>query len=301
MPDHDMAHRILLEGITKRFGSVTAVDSVDLAIDAGQAVALLGPNGAGKTTTLDMMLGLAKPDAGSVQLFGRTPQDAVRAGMVGGMLQTGAPLEGLRVRELVAMVGGLYPDPLSVDTVLEMTGAVSFADSKTATLSGGQAQRTRLAIALVGNPRLLVLDEPTAAIDVEGRREFWQVIEELKSSAKTIVFATHYLEEADQHADRVVLMAKGRVVADGPAASIKSMVTTRTIRMLATGVDPEVVATLPGVASVAIQGATMVVTCTDSDAAIYALTRRFDHLQEIEIVGGTLEEAFFALTETEQQ
>jgi len=299
MTDHD--HRIALRGITKRYGSVPAVEGLDLDIDAGQAIALLGPNGAGKTTTLDIMLGLTKPDTGSVSLFGYPPREASARGLVGGMLQTGTPLEGLRVRELVAMVGSLYPDPLPLEDVLEMTGALDFANTRTESLSGGQAQRTRLAVALVGNPRLLVLDEPTAAIDVEGRREFWQVIEGLKSSRKTIVFATHYLEEADQHADRVVLIAKGRIVADGPAASIKSMVTTRTIRMLADDIDASIVAGLDGVASARVEGATMVVTCTDSDAAIYALTRRFDHLREIEIMGGTLEEAFFTLTHTEEQ
>ena len=167
---------IELAGLTKSYGDVPAVRGIDLAIRPGETVALLGPNGAGKSTTIDMLLGLTRPDAGRVSVFGATPEEAVRAGWVGGMLQTGSPPDHLRVRELVTLMASYYPRPLRVDDVLRLTGAGEFAERRTTKLSGGQAQRVRFAATLVANSELLVLDEPTAGIDVEGRREFWEVM-----------------------------------------------------------------------------------------------------------------------------
>ena len=171
-----------------------------------------------------------------MSLFGGTPADAIASGRVGAMLQTGGLLRDLTVRELVSMMAALYPRPLGVDEVLELTGLQDTAAQRTEKLSGGQAQRVRFACALVSNPDLLVLDEPTVAMDVEGRHAFWATMREFASRGTTIVFATHYLEEADAFADRAVLMAHGRVVADGPTTEIKARVGSRTIR-----------ATLPGV------------------------------------------------------
>ena len=201
---------IRLSNLTKSYGPVRAVRSIDIAIAPGETVALLGPNGAGKTTTIDMILGLTRPDGGTVSVFGMPPADAVKAGAVGGMLQTGSLLEYLSVRELVTMVASLYPHPLAVDEVLHLTGTIDFADQKTTKLSGGQTQRVRFAIALVADPDLLMLDEPTAAIDVEGRREFWAAMRAVAARGKTVVFATHYLEEADAYADRIIVMARGK-------------------------------------------------------------------------------------------
>src|ERR1700722_17170335 len=164
---------IRLDSLTKSYGTVRAVNGIDIVIAPGETVALLGPNGAGKSTTIDMILGLTRPDEGTVSVFGMSPADAVNAGAVGGMLQTGSLLEYLSVRELIAMVASLYPHPLGVDEALHLTGTLDFADQKTTKLSGGQTQRVRFAIALVADPDLLMLDLPTAAIDVEGRREFW--------------------------------------------------------------------------------------------------------------------------------
>ena len=164
-----------------------------------------------------MILGLTRPDHGNVSVFGLAPTAAVRAGKVGGMLQSGSPLDHLRVRELVALMGSYYPHPLDVDYVLRLTGTDGFAKQWTTKLSGGQAQRVRFAASIVGDPELLVLDEPTEAIDVAGRHEFWQAMRALAERGKTIVFATHYLEEADAFADRIVIMARGRIVADRPA------------------------------------------------------------------------------------
>jgi ABC-2 type transport system ATP-binding protein len=291
---------IQLQGLVKTFrtpqGPVRAVRGVDIGIAAGETVALLGPNGAGKSTTIDMLLGLARPDAGTVTLFGGTPQDAIAAGRVGAMLQTGALLRDLTVRELVAMLASLYPHPLDVDEVLALTGIEAIARQRTEKLSGGQTQRVRFAVALVSNPDLLVLDEPTVAMDVEGRHAFWQTMREFASHGTTIVFATHYLEEADAFADRAVLMAHGRVVADGPTTEIKARVGSRTIRATLPGVAEAALLALPGVTGVERRGESIALRCNDSDAAIRALLAAAPAVSDIEISGARLEEAFLELT-----
>jgi ABC-2 type transport system ATP-binding protein len=287
---------IVLSRLSKSYGTVHAVREVDLAIAPGETVALLGPNGAGKTTTIDMMLGLTRPDSGQVSLFGMGPSEAVAAGVVGGMLQTGALLEYLSVRELVSMVASLYPRPLAVDDVLELTGASAFADRRTNKLSGGQTQRVRFAIALVANPDLLVLDEPTAAIDVEGRREFWKAMRAVAAQGKTVVFATHYLEEADSFADRIVVMARGVVVADGSATEITSVGGVRTIRATLPGADPAALSRLPGVRAVEYHGDTVLLSSDDSDAALREFLIRNPAARHVEVRGAGIEEAFLELT-----
>src|SRR5579884_1404092 len=192
---------ILASGLTKSFGPVRAVRGIDFEIQPGDTVALLGPNGAGKSTTIDMLLGLTRPDAGTVSVFGLPPGDAVKSGRVAAMLQVGALIKELSVRELVTMVASLYPHPIEVNEVLRLSGTEEFADQRTNKLSGGQVQRVRFAVALVADAELLVLDEPTAALDVEGRHEFWAAMRSYAARGKTILFATHYLEEADTYAD----------------------------------------------------------------------------------------------------
>ena len=213
-----------MRGLVKTFrssaGPVRAVRGVDIDIAPGETVALLGPNGAGKSTTIDMLLGLSAPDAGDVLVFGMTPSEAVRRGAIGGMLQTGAVIGELTVRELVATMASLYPAPLDVDETLELAGIADLGRRMTNRLSGGQTQRVRFAVAMVSNPDLLVLDEPTVAMDVEGRVQFWQTMRRFVAGGKTVLFATHYLEEADANADRIILMARGEVVADWPATQI---------------------------------------------------------------------------------
>jgi ABC-2 type transport system ATP-binding protein len=291
---------VRLEGLVKSFssptGTVQAVRGVDLEIAGGETVALLGPNGAGKSTLIDMLLGLLRPDAGSVELFGRAPGDAIHDGAVGAMLQTGGLLRGLSVRELLAMMASLYPDPLPVDEVLEVTGTTPFAGRRTERLSGGQTQRVRFAMALVSDPELLVLDEPTVALDVEARHAFWMTMRGIASHGKTVVFATHYLEEADAYADRIVVMAAGRVVADGPPTEIKGMVGTRTIRATLTGAALDTLQRLPGVKTAELRGSSFVLRCSDSDRAIRALLDEFPQARDIEISGAGLEEAFLELT-----
>src|SRR4051812_28508210 len=201
-----------------------------------------------------MLLGLLPPDAGSASMFGRAPRDAVAAGAIGAMLQTGAVIRDVTVRELIVMMAALYPRSLGVDEVIDLVGLREIADRRTEKLSGGQTQRVRFAIALVGDPELLVLDEPTVAMDVEGHRGFWTTMREFAARGKTVVFATHYLEEADYYADRAVLMAAGQIVADGPTTEIKARVGTRIIKATLPGADEDALVALPGVTTAERRG-----------------------------------------------
>jgi ABC-2 type transport system ATP-binding protein len=292
---------IVLTGLRKSYGAVQAVRGIDLSITPGETVALLGPNGAGKSTTIDMMLGLTRPDGGTVRLFGRSPADAVAEGRVGGMLQTGSLIEYLSVRELLDMVASLYPRPLDVDEVLETTHTAEFSDQRTTKLSGGQTQRVRFALALVANPDLLVLDEPTAALDVEARRDFWEAMRAVAKSGKTVVFATHYLEEADAYADRIVLMARGRVIADGPATEIKAKAGGRTIHATLPDIELAALGALAGVTSVDRRGDAVVLSCGDSDAALRAFLATYPAAHDIEVRGAGLEEAFLELVAEDEE
>lgn len=213
-----------LTGLRKHYGDVRAVDGIDLTIAPGEVVALLGPNGAGKSTTVDMLLGLTKPDAGSVTVFGRTPADAVAQGAIGAMLQGAALLEDLTVGETVGMIASLSRAPMPVSEALRRAGVEDLAGRRSTKLSGGQKQRVRFAVALVCDPDLLVLDEPTAAMDVGSRREFWKSMREYTDSGRTVLFATHYLDEAEEFADRVVFMRAGSIVADGSVAQVRALV-----------------------------------------------------------------------------
>jgi ABC-2 type transport system ATP-binding protein len=280
-------------------GPVEAVRRLDIQVEAGETVALLGPNGAGKSTTIDLLLGLQRPDSGTVAVFGRSPGAAVADGRVGVMLQAGGLLRELSVRELVTMMRALHPRPLPVDETLALARLEAIADHRTEKLSGGQQQRVRFALALVGDPDLLVLDEPTVGLDVEARQAFWATVRGLAQRGKTVLFATHYLEEADSYADRAVLMAHGRVVVDGPTTEIKAMVGSRTISATLPGVPLEQLETLPGVAAAARRGEAVVLVCFDSDAAVRALILAQPQARDIEIKGAGLEQAFLQLTGTE--
>jgi ABC-2 type transport system ATP-binding protein len=297
-PEHDEA--IQLRELSKSFrssqGTVHAVKGIDVSVSRGETVALLGPNGAGKSTTIDMLLGLMTPDGGSVSVFGRSPGAAVEAGLIGAMLQTGSLIQYLSVRELVTMVASLYPTPLDVEEVLARTGLQEIARRRTQKLSGGETQRVRFALALISDPDLLVLDEPTVSMDVEGRHEFWTAMRSFAARGKTVIFATHYLEEADAYADRAVLMAQGRIVADGPTTEIKARVGTRTIRATLPDADPRELAALPGVSAADRRGEAVVLNCSDSDLAIRALLERHPLARDIEIAGAALEDAFLELT-----
>jgi ABC-2 type transport system ATP-binding protein len=302
-PQNGRPSAVELRGLGKSFRApqaiVRAVDGLSLAIGVGEIVALLGPNGAGKSTTIDMLLGFTEPDAGTVFVFGRPPAEAIAGGTVGVMLQTGALVRDLSVRELVSMVASLYAAPLDVDETLALVGIEAIAGRRTQKLSGGEVQRARFALALIGDPRLLVLDEPTVGMDVTGRRAFWSAMRALAARGTTVLFATHYLEEADAHADRAVMIAAGRVVADGATTEIRAGVGTRTIRATLPGVDAGVLAVLPGVLATDRHGDVAVLTCADGDAAIRALLAVRPEARDIEIAGAGLEQAFVELTREE--
>jgi ABC-2 type transport system ATP-binding protein len=289
-----------LQGLTKSFrgerGTVHAVAGLDVSVAPGETVALLGPNGAGKSTTIDMLLGLLDPDVGIVEVFGSSPHEAVADGRVGAMLQTGSLIHDVTVRELIAVTASLYPRPLDVDEAIRLTGIGEIARRRTQKLSGGEAQRARFAAALVADPELLVLDEPTVAMDVEGRRAFWSTMREFAMRGRTVLFATHYLEEADAYADRVILMAQGRIVADGPPTEIKAMVGRRHIRATLPRPDLVSLESLDGVSRAERRGDAISLVCSDSDAAIRALLLRFPEARDIEIAGAGLEDAFIELT-----
>jgi ABC-2 type transport system ATP-binding protein len=295
---------IELRGLVKSYRSgdtvVPAVRGIDASIAPRETVALLGPNGAGKSTTIDVILGLAHPDAGTVSVFGQEPSAVVEAGRVGAMLQTGSLLRDLTVRELVQMMAALFPRPLDVDEVLELTGIAGIAGRLTQRLSGGQTQRVRFALALVPDPELLVLDEPTVGMDVEARRAFWTTMRDFAARGRTVLFATHYLEEADAYADRIVLMARGAIVADGPPTEIKAMVGSRTIRATLAYVSVEELERLPGVTRAELRGETVTLVCSDSDRAVRALLERFPAARDLEIAGADLEQAFLQLTAEEE-
>src|SRR6478672_12000571 len=214
---------VRLAGVTKDFGDVHAVRGIDLAIQPGEMVAFLGPNGAGKTTTIDMVLGLSRPTTGTVEVLGMEPRRAIARGLVAAVMQTGGLLKDLTVRETVAYTASLFADTRPVDEVLERAGIAGIADRRVGKCSGGEQQRLRFAMALLPDPALLLLDEPTTGMDVEGRRAFWSAIRRDAATGRTVLFATHYLEEADQYADRIVLMRRGRIVADGSGSEIKAL------------------------------------------------------------------------------
>jgi ABC-2 type transport system ATP-binding protein len=284
--------------VTKRFGAVTAVDGLDLTVAPGEVVAFLGPNGAGKTSTIDMVLGLSRPDAGTVEVHGLPPRQAVARGLVSAVMQTGGLLKELTVRETVQLTAALFAHTRPVAEVLDRAGIAEIADRRVGRCSGGQQQRLRFAMALLPEPELLVLDEPTTGMDVEGRREFWNAIRADAARGRTVVFATHYLEEADAHADRVVLVSRGRVVADGTSAEIRALSAGRRVSATWPGVTTaEAVALreLPGVDDVELRGDTVLVAAADSDAvARHLLTAT--PARDLQITARGLEDAFLALT-----
>jgi len=290
------APAISIRGLRKDFGSVHAVRGIDLDIEQGEIVAFLGPNGAGKTTTIDMVLGLSQPTAGEVMIFGEAPRTAIAHGLVAAVMQTAGLLKDISVRETLELTGSLFTHTASVESVMTRAGITEIADRRVQKCSGGQQQRLRFAMALLSDPEVLVLDEPTTGMDVEGRRDFWSAIRQDAGKGRTIVFATHYLEEADAYADRIILVRQGEVVADGTASEIKAMSAGRTVRATLPGATTESLqSAVPTADSIEIRGETVLIHSNDTDAvARYLLTETAAHDLEIEARG--IEDAFIALT-----
>ncbi|MFW6598300.1 ABC transporter ATP-binding protein [Propionibacteriaceae bacterium Y2011] len=282
--------------VHRHFGSVRAVAGVDLTIDRGEIVALLGPNGAGKTTFLDMVLGFTPPTSGSVATMGTDPTEAVRRGQVGAVLQTGGLLHDLTVRETVVMVAACQPRPIPVEVALERAGATEIAGRKVRKCSGGEQQRLRFALALLTDPQLLLLDEPTAGMDVRARKDFWDTMHAEAERGRTVVFATHYLQEAADFADRIVLMRAGKVIMDGPVAEVTDT-GRRTISCVWDGpADPQQVADrLDLVDAVSHHHGRVRFTVPDTDRlAELLLTERLAH--DLTISAASLDDVFLDLT-----
>lgn len=258
-------------GVAKNFAAVRAVDGLDLSLRRGETVALLGANGAGKSTAVNLMMGLLTPSAGRVVVLGSPPGEAVAAGRVGVMLQDGGLMPGVTVADLIGLARALYPHPIPLARLLADAGLTELARRRVNRLSGGQYQRLRFALAVAGDPDLLVLDEPTTAMDVASRRAFWASIREYAERGKTILFATHYLEEADENADRIVVIAAGKVVADGTPGRIKAAAGGRVVRFTLGDGDSSGLDLLPGVTAVEIYGPVATLHTTDAEATVRAL------------------------------
>lgn len=288
------------EGVTHRYGNHVALDDLNLEVERGQTLALLGPNGAGKSTTISVLLGLLSPQAGTVEVLGTSPRHAVAQGRVGAMLQTGTGSglpPGVRVGKLLHLVRRLYCRPAPFDLVVERAGIEGLLRRRTQQLSGGEAQRVRFAIAIAGDPELIFFDEPTSAMDVESRRSFWRMIRKFGHEGRTTVFATHHMQEADEIADRVVVINHGHVVADGPGVAIKAAVTARRLRFVSEEPDQAILDSLEGVTDVEVRGKGVVLDSMDADATVRALVKSGIAFSDLELTGAGLEEAFIALTE----
>ena len=311
------------DGVNKTYGQVRAVADLSLDLHPGETVALLGPNGAGKSTTLDLLLGLKQPDSGTVSLYGGSPRQAVATGKVGAMLQSGGLMEEVRVREIVTLACALHPRPYAVADVMARAGITSLADRMVNKLSGGQEQRVRFALATAGASDLIVLDEPTTGMDVSARHAFWATMREEVDQGRTVLFATHYLEEADAVADRVLVLHRGRLLADGTAAEIKARAGARRVTFdLAAGPagvrdvhhateapgtldeaalrELPALRDLPALARLDVSGRTVRIQTHDADATVHAVYARGLYPQNLEVSGLGLEQAFVAITEAEE-
>jgi ABC-2 type transport system ATP-binding protein len=284
-----------LENVTHCFGAATALDRVSVTIAPGEVVALLGPNGAGKTTLARILLGLVRPTSGRARLYGRDPQAVESRRRVGAMLQVGKVPETLTVREHVHLFSSYYGTPVPVADTLAAAGVSDFADSHFGRLSGGQRQRALFAVAVCGNPDLLVLDEPTVGLDVEARRAFWSAVRGMTDRGCAVLLTTHYLEEADAVASRIVILHKGRVIRDAAPGVIKRQIGGRRIRCV-TSLPIGSLPAIYGVRSVARDGDAVVLLADPAEHVVRELLARDPHLTDLEVSGAGLEEAFVTLT-----
>ncbi|HVV24335.1 MAG TPA: ABC transporter ATP-binding protein [Pseudonocardiaceae bacterium] len=281
---------------TKTFGPVRAVDGLDLTVRRGEMVAVLGPNGAGKTTTVNLLLGLLRPTGGDVTVLGHSPAVAVAAGGVGAMLQDGGLMPGVTVAGLIGLARDLYPRPRPLADILTEADLTGIADRRVDRLSGGQTQRLRFALAIAGDPELLVLDEPTTAMDVESRQVFWTNVRGYAARGTTVLFTTHYLTEADENADRILVVARGQVVVDGTPAEVKATAGEQRVRFTLGESELAGLDALPCVTGIEVRGASVTLRTTNAETTVRALLTTRPSTPDLEVTGADLEEAFLALT-----
>lgn len=289
----DMAVR--MSGVTKSYGSFRAVDGLDMEIKRGETLALLGPNGAGKTTTISMLLGLLSPSSGMVEVFGMSPTAAIRNSRVGAMLQEGKLLSGVQVGEFLDFVRALHPTALPKGELIELAGLQGLERRRIDRLSGGQTQRVRFATAIAGDPDLLVLDEPTAAMDVEARREFWARMREYAALGHTVLFATHYMEEAETFASRLVVIARGKIIADGTMRDIEERFGQPTVSFTRPDTRSDGFVGLPGVRRYETRGERVTLYTRDVDVTVRALATSDISWKDLDVRGANLEEMFVSL------
>ena len=280
---------------TKKYGEIEALSGVTIRIEPGEVVAMLGPNGAGKTTSISLLLGLRKPTSGQALLFGLNPNDLHARSRVGVMLQESGVPAMLKVEEIVDLFRSYYPKPMPRERAIAMAGLQDKAGALVKELSGGQRQRLYFALAVCGDPEVLFLDEPTVGMDVEGRRAFIDRIAEFATLGRTIVLTTHYLEEADQLAKRVIVIDRGEVIADATPDEIKSKVAGKRVRFLATGLTDKDLDGLP-VSATSIEGRTVQLLTNQPELVLRELFRRGLEISDLEVSGADLEDAFVALT-----
>jgi ABC-type multidrug transport system ATPase subunit len=285
-----------LATVSKKYGATLALDRVCLEVRRGELLAVLGPNGAGKSTAISLLLGLQEPDNGSSQLFGLSPDRLEARSLVGVMMQEVGLAPELRVRELIDLTASYYPSPYTVDQTLALTNTTALADRPFATLSAGQKRQVQFALAVCGRPSLLFLDEPTVGLDVQARETLWAAVRQLVAQGASIVLTTHYLEEAEALADRVVVLAKGRVIASGTVDDMRSLVARRRIRCL-TSISAERAREWPGVVSAAMDGRYLQIVAEDADAVVRRLLLTDSEARDLEVHRAGLAEAFTELTQ----
>jgi ABC-2 type transport system ATP-binding protein len=296
MPDQTTIPCAALTAAFKRYGNIVALDGVDLDVRPGELLALLGPNGAGKTTAIALMLGLIRPDAGEVTLFGQPPHDLDAKRRVGVMLQAAAMPDTLKVRELLAQVRSYYADPLDAETCATTAGIADLLDRRYGKLSGGQQRRVQFALAIAGRPKLLFLDEPTVGLDLPARQALWSAIRALVADGCAVILTTHYLEEAEALADRVAVLAKGRVVAIGSLQQIRSRVAQRRIRCISE-LPLDTIGAWPDVRSICRDGERVEIVTHDAESVVRRLLVADQKLSELEVQRAGLADALVEITQ----
>jgi ABC-2 type transport system ATP-binding protein len=295
-----------LSHITKRYNNgVVALDDLSLNLHRGEIVALLGPNGAGKSTAVKLLMGLSEPTSGTVRIFNADPRHTATRLRTGVMLQVGKAPEMLRVREHINIFRGYYPNPMPYADLVRSAGLEGIESRMFGQLSGGQKQRTLFALALAGDPDLIFLDEPTVGLDIEARRGMWAEIRSLAARGKTVLLTTHYLEEADALAHRIIVINKGRVICEGTPAEVKSLgaattgaSTSRTLKIIrcVTDLHPPALLSIPGVTSAELTGNITVISSTQPEQTLRQLLALDQNLHSLEVASPALEDAFLALT-----